>query len=60
MKENIIPQDIVTEDTSEYTKITTKVNSFMVSSIFPKHCPDGEKNLDTFVKELNRIVRKNN
>ena len=58
MKANNISQDIITEDTAKYTKITTQVNGFMVSSIFPKHCPNGEKNLDNFVKELNRIIRK--
>lgn len=57
MKTNIISQGIETEETAEYIKITTKANGFKVSSIFPKHCPDGEKNLDTFIKELNRVVR---
>ena len=59
MKANTVYQDIVTEDTPKYTKITTKVNGFKVSSIFPKDCPDGEKNLDTFIKELNRAIRNN-
>ena len=56
MKTNTLSKETV-EETTEYTKITTYVNGFKVSSIFPQNCPEGEKKLDKFVKELNRVVR---
>lgn len=60
MKTNILLKEAteaIIEETAEYTKITTYVDGLKVSSIFPKDCPDGEKNLDKFVRELNRVIR---
>ncbi|MEN6349219.1 MAG: hypothetical protein ABFD08_07460 [Syntrophomonas sp.] len=49
---------ITVEETEDCVIESKRINGFLVRSIFPKNCPDGDKNLDKFFKELRKEIMK--